>query len=190
MSEIPFGYCQCGCGEKTSIAKYNVRTRGYVKGQPLRFIRGHGAHAPGVTHRNPKALQFTEEQLAEMERLYRMGFSTLEIAERFGCLGGSIHTRLVERGVEMRPASTKRGGLSIHSNGYIKWAGRYVHRIVAEAWYGRRIRSDEHVHHIDGDRTNNHPDNLRIMPAREHHKHHFAERELDERGRLLPKAAG
>lgn len=41
MSDIPYGYCHCGCGGKTSIAKHNHKTHGYIKGEPLRFIRGH-----------------------------------------------------------------------------------------------------------------------------------------------------
>lgn len=39
--EIPYGYCHCGCGEKTSIAKRSETARGYVKGQPMRFVCGH-----------------------------------------------------------------------------------------------------------------------------------------------------
>lgn len=38
---VPHGYCECGCGEKTPIATGNVKARGYVKGQPKRFIPGH-----------------------------------------------------------------------------------------------------------------------------------------------------
>lgn len=41
MSEIPIGLCQCGCGEKTSIASYNRTNRGWIKGQPLRYLTGH-----------------------------------------------------------------------------------------------------------------------------------------------------
>ncbi len=36
---IPVGLCQCGCGQKTSIATRN--TREYRKGQPMRFVHGH-----------------------------------------------------------------------------------------------------------------------------------------------------
>ena len=38
---IPFGYCQCGCGRKTNLAPKTERARGYVKGQPLQYIIGH-----------------------------------------------------------------------------------------------------------------------------------------------------
>lgn len=38
---IPVGLCQCGCGGKTSIAPRNHRSRGWVKGQPVRFLPNH-----------------------------------------------------------------------------------------------------------------------------------------------------
>lgn len=37
------GYCACGCGQRTTIAKQTDNRRGYVKGKPRRFIRGHYA---------------------------------------------------------------------------------------------------------------------------------------------------
>jgi len=33
--------CQCGCGLPAPLAKYSVARRGWVKGQPVRFIVGH-----------------------------------------------------------------------------------------------------------------------------------------------------
>lgn len=39
--EIPYGYCHCGCGQKTGIAPKNHTGRGYVKGEPFLFIAGH-----------------------------------------------------------------------------------------------------------------------------------------------------
>ena len=34
-------YCECGCGEKAPISKQNRPHLGHVKGEPVRFIRGH-----------------------------------------------------------------------------------------------------------------------------------------------------
>ena len=39
--KIPPGYCQCGCGRKTAIAKVSRFKRGITRGQPNRFIEGH-----------------------------------------------------------------------------------------------------------------------------------------------------
>lgn len=33
--------CECGCGRLAPIAQRNDATKGYVKGRPTRFIRGH-----------------------------------------------------------------------------------------------------------------------------------------------------
>lgn len=40
-TEIPYGYCQCGCGAKTRIAAFTDRQHGWTKGEPIRFIAGH-----------------------------------------------------------------------------------------------------------------------------------------------------
>jgi hypothetical protein len=48
----------------------------------------------------------------------------------------------------------------------------YYHRHIASIKEGRWLDTNEHVHHIDGDRTNNAPENLEIMSASEHSKMH------------------
>ena len=49
------GYCQCGCGEKTPLAKKTYGSKGIVKGQPLRFIRGHQCRkSPHLYRVDPK----------------------------------------------------------------------------------------------------------------------------------------
>lgn len=40
-SEIPYGYCQCGCGEKTRLSNWTDKRIGIVKGQPRRYVNGH-----------------------------------------------------------------------------------------------------------------------------------------------------
>ena len=47
-STIPPGFCQCGCGERAPIAKANHARSGHVKGQPVRFIKGHGSRRTPV----------------------------------------------------------------------------------------------------------------------------------------------
>ena len=74
-----------------------------------------------------------------------------------------------------------RGGRSIASNGYVLVrVGKehpladvrgyaYEHRVVAEQIIGRPLRKGEQVHHRDGDRTNNDPENLEVMESVAHH---------------------
>ncbi len=42
MNEIPYGYCQCGCGQKTQLYAKTYLSKSIIKGQPLRFLPGHG----------------------------------------------------------------------------------------------------------------------------------------------------
>ena len=43
MEDIEPGYCQCGCGKRTEGAYLrNRKDLGHIKGQPVRFLRGHG----------------------------------------------------------------------------------------------------------------------------------------------------
>lgn len=41
QKEIPYGYCQCGCGQKTGVTSQATTKKGYQKGQPYRFVHGH-----------------------------------------------------------------------------------------------------------------------------------------------------
>lgn len=41
MPEIPYGYCHCGCGQKTNVCRCSHKARGMVKGEPNKFIAGH-----------------------------------------------------------------------------------------------------------------------------------------------------
>lgn len=48
----------------------------------------------------------------------------------------------------------------------------YYHRHVYSLKIGRWLRDDEVVHHIDGDKTNNNPENLLVTTNSNHSKHH------------------
>jgi hypothetical protein len=45
-----FALCECGCGEKTPLAKNTDRRWGTVKGQPVRFVRGHARRKSPVEY--------------------------------------------------------------------------------------------------------------------------------------------
>lgn len=36
-----YGFCQCGCGAKTMIPDHSDKSKGWIKGVPLRFLKGH-----------------------------------------------------------------------------------------------------------------------------------------------------
>lgn len=47
-AEIPFGYCHCGCGGLAPIADRNSARKGWVKGQPKRYILHHRWAGPNI----------------------------------------------------------------------------------------------------------------------------------------------
>jgi hypothetical protein len=99
-----------------------------------------------------------------------------------------VEARLLAVGslvLAQRPSSDR----FVDKDGYVRLRGKgdrngvYEHRMVAEAMLSRPLRDDEEVHHIDFQRANNDPANLRVMLAVEHKRLH-AEDRRDEAGRL------
>lgn len=43
---IPNGYCHCGCGQKTQIAKLTDNRYGSTKGEPQKFVHNHHTSRP------------------------------------------------------------------------------------------------------------------------------------------------
>lgn len=50
-------------------------------------------------------------------------------------------------------------------NGYSKIYGRLAHRVIVEQFLGRSLTSEEVIHHRDGNRYNNIPENLVVFPT-------------------------
>lgn len=87
-------------------------------------------------------------------------------------------------------------GISLKPNGYLEYTrgsnkGRSVHVVKMEERIGRKILSDECVHHIDGDKLNNNENNLALLTKSAHSRlHRFEEalsgnqRERDKNGKF------
>ncbi len=43
--EISYGYCHCGCNQKTKLIDRNNKNTGLIKGQPNKFLRGHNNYS-------------------------------------------------------------------------------------------------------------------------------------------------
>lgn len=57
-------------------------------------------------------------------------------------------------------------------NTYRKRNSRHEHRVVAERMLGRPLLRGEIVHHIDRNKRNNDPSNLKVMTQAEHMREH------------------
>lgn len=77
-----------------------------------------------------------------------------------------------------------QGGRYVIRSGYVrvnapeghpgaKSGSIFEHRLVMEQKLGRYLERHEIVHHIDGDKQNNHPDNLELKTNGEHIREHF-----------------
>lgn len=64
--------CACGCGEFTRVAAENVPSRGQIKGQPMRYLKGHCASRRGrVLARKPASVPVLPPPRSVEAALYR-----------------------------------------------------------------------------------------------------------------------
>lgn len=165
--------CGCGCGEETKPA--TQARAGYAKGDPQRFVRGHGNRGRKQT---PEAI--------ERRRLSNLGLKRSAEAR------ANISAGLKAKGIRpSREASARgaRGKFGDKANGWKggrvfrngraclympehpRASGLYVyeHIVVAEKKLGRPLLPGEVVHHIDLDQSNNDPANLIVLPSQAEH---------------------
>ncbi len=158
--EIPYGYCHCGCGQKTSISKGGG---GYKSGEPKKFINHHAS-------RLTKKEVFPKICLACGKVFYPRKASRQErqVTCSYMCRQKYISTSTIEQRADMLRG---RGEGKTYSKRY----GRHEHRIVMEQILGRPLGTYEVVHHKDGNKKNNSPENLELMDQSLHASLHFTQ---------------
>jgi transposase-like protein len=130
------------------------------------------------------------EEKAEVIRLYMEGVSCIKIAKQFGWGRDKPRFWLKRWGIDRRPVGFQKGnkpanyiGKRSDGYGYVlvhapdhpsadKHGCVREHRLVMENIAGRRLKRNELVHHKDGNKSNNSPENLEIMENPDHTKHH------------------
>ncbi|MGB1040999.1 MAG: HNH endonuclease signature motif containing protein [Flavobacteriales bacterium] len=76
-------------------------------------------------------------------------------------------------------------GYKTRSDGYqINGKGQYIHRVVMEEYLGRNLKSTEHIHHKDGNPSNNKIENLQLVSNSEHRKIESKIQRRDRHGRF------
>ena len=144
----------------------------------------------------------TQLPLEEVKAMYEGGMTQAEIADFYGTSQKVVWRFMHNHGIKARTAAKRNqtgeandswiGGRRINEQGYVEiYIPGYEHRrpngyvrehiYVAEQKLGRRLKfygvgnqSNEEVHHINGNKQDNSPENLLVITAKEHRALHWA----------------
>lgn len=204
----PTGLCGCGCGQRTDIATVNHATRGWVKGQPKRFVHGHNARLYRFASTLSSTLcgcgcgQFTQistrlrgpsrrERPGQAQRFIK-GHHVYVTAAVFEARRKRAEVHLCECGCGTRTTRWRGNQFHRFSPGHHKprWNVPYsakkmrdgttikFHRIRAENALGHPLPPTAVVHHPDKDPWN--PD-ARLVICQDQSYHMLLHRRMRER---------
>lgn len=127
----------------------------------------------GIRVKDPRHLELPQLQdHAWLEERYKR-LSTNEIAAELGCSSHPVVTAMEKLGITRtghpRPLLRSQYKHKAGPDGKLY----PEHRLIMEAHLGRKLLSEEHVHHIDGNKRNNELSNLRVIRRDRHVSLHF-----------------
>lgn len=168
--EVEPGYCQCGCGEFVGFWRWDDRgPNGHKAGDPKKYVQYH----------DRKNLDTYEvRECRECGKGFRIGkVSPVQ------CCSSRCSNSLRSRALAGKSNPRFNGGLTFHRDRWRIYCRDHSFvafaRAVVAAELRRPLTSDEIVHHINGDSTDDRIENLVILTRAEHlalHRPEFEEK--------------
>lgn len=166
--KIPYGFCKCGCGQKTNTHPWGIRKLGIKLGDPYDFVAGHRATGKRITIK-----PLREKNEARIMSLYALGQSIRQIALALGISYGYVGLIVQESGLSRTISAANRIRQPMKPTKHWR-SSRTAARKIYQRHYNVQLTRTQHVHHIDGDHTNNEISNLTVMNAGDHARYHIA----------------
>ena len=149
--DIPFGYCHCGCGERTKLARQRIRN--LYAGFPLLYINGHNAiKRPVIECEPPFFLNGSACRWLQASKGYFAIVDADKYEELMQWRWFGHHQKACDKVYLMRHGGTKNG---------VRSPLVLLHRYLLSA------PPDKTVDHINGNSLDNRLSNLRIATMRQ-----------------------
>lgn len=164
--------CECGCGQETKLASKTSSKRGWVKGQPLRFINGHNTKF--IERSNSKIKKNCIICGKEFE-VFPTNKNAVHCSNTCGRITVGIKRSTKEN--HIRKTSTGYLQIKLSNHPYCDNQGFVMyHRHIMEQHLGYYLSRKFDVHHIDENKENNEISNLVTMNRSAHMYYHFMKR--------------